>query len=1271
MPLQPRPEEATEQSPEGPEEKFVGTERFEIVSHLGSGGMGSVYEAFDRERNARVAIKVLKRLTPQGLLFFKREFRALADIQHPNLVSLGELFESEEHFFFTMELIRGRHFAAHVRGAKTTTSGSNFTSSPTRGRSLEVDTMILDRAPELEEVVATLPPPARGTLDEERLRASLEQLVTGLEALHRAGKVHRDIKPSNILVTDEGRLVILDFGLVEELTDEEGVVDALMGTVAYMAPEQAKRERVGAAADWYAVGAVVYHALTGRPPFVGPISEILRAKQAILPTRPSRIVEDIPSDLEALCMDLLAIEPAERPGPRDILARLEAAQTPDLSPSNLIEFAPQRNVFVGRDRELEQLRAAFERSRAGISSAVLVVGESGVGKSALVRRFCDGVGEFVSSRLLLRGRCYERESVPYKAIDEVVDALSRYLTELPEPARDELVPSNAALLGKIFPVLRRLPGFEDVSAGEELPPLERRSRAFAALRELLFNVARRRPTVVVIDDLQWTDVDSLSLLTEILRPPNPPPFLLIATIRTVNEAAPGVRTPEQLAQYIPLPTRTIQVGALPPEDASALVHELVGTQVQGVDLQAVIDEANGHPLFIDALLRYRASARSDARGVLLDDALRWRVSELEAGPRELLELLCVAGTPLAQRVAAWATVNDANLFGRWVGSLRQANLARTTGPNPSDVIESFHDRVREAVFEGLDETARRRWHVRLAVALEEVAENADSESLAFHWFQTRQTSRAVEHMWKAADGAVETLAFERAARLYTWCLDNVGDDLDPRKMMKLRTSLGEALVTAGRCAEGARQFLAVAPDAEPRVALDLKRKAAEQLLKSGYLDQGYEVLEDVIDTVGMSLPKTPTRALILLLGRRVFLRLRGTSYKIRPEAEIDPALLAKIDVAWSASASLALVNTIQGVLFQEWHFSLALKAGEIYRLSRAFAVQAWYASNIGAHNRERTYELVNIATELAKQSGRQHALALIEATGGAVNYLMGAWRIAAENTQIGIAKLRACREGTTHEIDTVMLFGYSAMAQLGDFHRLGNEIPFEIRAADEREDRFAAVNLRSGHINALWLAKDEPHVARERCDEAAQHLSKKAFYVQHYYDLLARLHIDFYQGDVQTAYERLHSVWKAFWGSLLPRVQHPRMFGFWMRARAAVNVARVRAEAERPGLWAEAEKFAQRLMAESAEWGKPAGTSVLAAVAAGRGHEDEAIGHLELAARGFEAEDMLVHAAAARRERALLQSDERARAEAEAVMKDNTVVDPEKFSRVFVPVCRR
>jgi len=212
--------------------EFSGNDRFLVRRRLGQGGMGVVYEADDTERGGVVALKTLHNVDPRALYRFKAEFRTLADVAHPNLVRLGELFGDGNVWFFTMELVDGQDFLSWVRGATSTATvtmaDSEVLTSP----------RLLPRAPTGPTPLApgVPPPPA----DERRLRAALRQLAQGISALHAAQKVHRDIKPSNVMVTRAGRVVLLDFGLATDVDQPDRLDNnaTIVDTTPYMAPEQ-------------------------------------------------------------------------------------------------------------------------------------------------------------------------------------------------------------------------------------------------------------------------------------------------------------------------------------------------------------------------------------------------------------------------------------------------------------------------------------------------------------------------------------------------------------------------------------------------------------------------------------------------------------------------------------------------------------------------------------------------------------------------------------------------------------------------------------------------------------------------------------------------------------------------------------------------------------------------------------------------------------------------------------------------------------------------
>jgi predicted ATPase len=671
--------------------------RYALGDELGRGCTGVVYEALDTESGAVVALKTLAWMDAENLFRLKHEFRSLANLEHDNFVRFGELACHEGQWFFTMERIGGEDFLSHVTATDALETGVKLRSQPAEAS-------------------------AEFKANEKRLRAVLAQLVEGVAALHEAGRLHRDLKPSNVFVTPEGRVVLLDFGLMSGF----GLDKRISGTPGYMAPEQVVCGALTPASDWYAVGVMLFVAMTGRLPFDGETTDIMSEK--LVAETPTDWGSGCPEDLRALCAALLQREPTARPDILDIRSRLDL-----VAPAR----GPMGEVFVGRKMELEGLAQAFARAQSG-ASQIVVRGEPGIGKSALVERF---LADLPARTLVLRGRCYEQESIPFGGIDALMDALSEHLSDLEEDEVGALVAGGASNVARIFPVLCRVPliAAQATNRGVE-NPAKLRELAMGELARLMTALGRAQPLVVYVDDLQWADSDSLALLRGVL-PAGPAQrghCLFIATLRS------NARLSTEIAKFVE-DIESIEVGALSDEESLALCRAL-GAGESGAASSAALQDAAGHPLFLSELLHSaRVGQMPESGAARLEDVLWRRIAARDDIERRFLEATALGGAPLPYTVLARAAGLDVGECLTRLSGLRAAQLVRVSRLDHARCVEPYHDRIREAIVEHLRSrgaTAIGELHLQLGRALRESTRDAALPSRIFSIVQHYDLGRA-------------------------------------------------------------------------------------------------------------------------------------------------------------------------------------------------------------------------------------------------------------------------------------------------------------------------------------------------------------------------------------------------------------------------------------------------------------------------------------------------------------------------------------------------
>lgn len=1111
--------------------------RFTLVRKLGAGGMGVVYEAYDQERGELVALKTMRRADPSALVRFKQEFRSLCDVTHPNLVNLYELFAVEDRWFFTMELVEGCDFIRHIRGP-----GAN------RFRARDERREGADR-----EHTA----PERG-FDEAKLRHALFQLALGVSALHQAGKLHRDVKPTNVLAADDGRIVLLDFGLTADLeeTGRRGSSDRrIVGTIAAMSPEQAEGAAVTPASDWYSVGVMLFEALTGELPFQGAPEEILTAKRTRQAPRADTIVGGLPEDLVELCAALLDREASHRKGAREVIAVATGRLAPALDDDEPVE--PARPIpIIGRTRHRRVLEDLYQGLQKGLTERLYVFGSTGTGKTTLIRSFLDEAS--ARGAVVLSGRCYERETVPYKALDNLIDSLARYLNRLPPREALDLVPDSVGSLARLFPVLHGVEAVQRVrSAVAETPDRqELRRRASDALCELLKRIGKRARLVLTIDDLQWGDLDSALLLADLFSSASPPRLLFIGCLRSDDDAPGPFFLALEDAVAGSIGRRELAVEPLTSAESRELALALLGREDPIARAQAhmAARESRGNPLFIDELVKHvqlvDPTARwDDVKALDLDVVLWSRIQKQPEDALRLLTIVAVSGRPIRQMIAFEA----ARLGGGGrvaLASLRSARLVRCLGQGPHGEIEIYHDRIRETTVAHLPAAELATAHERLALTLEgEVG--VDPEVLAQHYRGAGDLKRACDYLIQAADQAAAALAFDRAARLYSTAIEL---EPTPAQAHGLRRKQADALANAGRASQAAAAYQQAARTADPETTRALHQFASAQLMISGQIGEGLAILRTLLEPLGEKTPGSPRAALFSLIRHRFLLRLRGLDYRRRSEDQVPPLELARVDLCWAAVTGLSMSEPIRGADFQTRGLLRALKAGEPCRIARALAMEAAHRSTAGDDD-PQVDRLIAAARAAAGDPGPPYLQGLIAMASGAQALFQGRWKPAQQLLDDADRRFRDHCAGVAWERDTIHNFTLWALFQMGEISELKKRWTTLSRESRERGDLYAAAMLSSLYRTLVKLADNEPIDHESRLEATLAPSPGATFGLEHAAAFDALFHLDLYRGDAAQALDRVNSVWPQYEKSLLLRIRTLRIVMREQRGRAILAAA--------------------------------------------------------------------------------------------------------------------
>lgn len=940
---------------------------------LGTGATSVVYQV---RRSGKVyALKLIRQAGESAVADerqrFLKEASTIAKLNHPGLVKLHEVDEFEGRPFLLMELAEGESLKEKI---------------------------------------------ARGSLGESEILSVARQVGRSLDYVHCRGVIHRDLKPENILIGANGDAKLIDFGLAtlsdDALTAREIEDGGLAGTLLYASPEQTGmlKRVVDSRSDLYALGGVLYHCATGRPPFFAESAgELLQRHLTAKPAVPSMVNPRIRSALSAMILKLLSKDPDDRyQSARGFLADLENISEIELrgEPYSLgAGDSGLRSIdlpFVGRNEELATVLEVRAQTCAGKGSVLLIAGEGGSGKTRLVREL---LGAPSHERLfVLSGKAKRGEAIPFGPLREAIDDAISRSSKSQAAEREALISGFREAAGDLGGIVRRLsPSLHAVfSDAREIPPLEgnaEQERFYLRIAEFLLGLSKSLgPTVLLIDDVQWLDDGTLEIVRQLSKQMAEFPFLLAATTRNDAESKGAIRRFTDAIQGAK--SREIVLGPLDLGAIGQLVAAHLGDKaLEASSVERIAAKANGNPFAIGEYIRAlldRGMIRPTEGSWVLDDhgarelelpddviqLLLNRIGGLMTESVQILSIASVVGFEFDPELLIAASDGKRELVNRALSEGLQSSLIEKSERGYGFV----HDRVSEALIEGISRDRLQAIHQKLATTLDAIQSDSPEHlyALARHYYyglRSENTRKIFETSLAAGSHALENFSNEEAYELLRRALA-AGESLGlPRgDFSRIYERIGVACTRLGRPQEAVEKFQAaiehlVTPFDRARLHYLLGLARASE----GQHDLAKTELFKALELLNQPFPRTLPGAVLSLIGQWIAAEFRVRTKigygRARGQERERRKLVSKIHTAMSVLIYLlgdellmaqAMIRELHNVQFLGACVETA-KAHVYYAILTGFLALRKVAEKHG-----------RIAVDMAYQLGDQEAIAHCE-----------------------------------------------------------------------------------------------------------------------------------------------------------------------------------------------------------------------------------------------------------------------------------------------------
>jgi class 3 adenylate cyclase/Cdc6-like AAA superfamily ATPase len=754
--------------------------RYAVRRFLGEGGRKRVYLAHDEKLKRDVAVAVIKTdgLDAQGLSRVNREAQSMAKLgDQPNIVTIFDVGDDNGQPYIVSQYMSG--------GA--------------------VDTL-------------EMPLPIERTLE------IAKGVCRGLAHAHKHGVVHRDLKPGNVWLAADGTAEIGDFGLAVAFEQSRLTMHGmLVGTVAYMPPEQALGSEVTPHADLYSLGCMLYELITGKPPFTSDNpTAVISQHINTPPVAPSWLADACPQDLEEIVLRLLAKDPSERPASADdVLASLErvdpAGKAATHSDSNVLDRLAL-GVFVGRESELERLRKAFDNAVSGHGGLVMLVGEPGIGKT----RTTQELETYAKMRgaTVLWGRTHESAGAPpyWPWLQAGNQYAAAHADDLPTVIGPQMTPDAINELTRIFPWL--LTGVNVAAPAEISDPEVAQFRLFDAYAQYLRAIAARAPLVIALDDLHWADKPTLQMLQHIARELSRMRVLIVGNYRDTDITRQSALSETLASLNRESGFDRIVLRGLSRDEVAAYIKARANVEPRKDVLDRIFEETEGNAFFLSEVVNLMAQEGTLTKTSISDiaipdgvrEALGRRLNRLTEETNELLQIAAIIGRDFTYDTLTLLGDRDEDALLKMIEEALEARVIEET--EQAGRYRFTHAQMQETLLAELSTTRRVRLHGQVGEALEKrYGAHADERAgrLAMHFSEAATLSprfgeKAARYSAIAGHQAIAQSAYPEAARHFRAALSaREGQEMDG-EMAALLFDLGKAALDNADVAEAWRSL---------------------------------------------------------------------------------------------------------------------------------------------------------------------------------------------------------------------------------------------------------------------------------------------------------------------------------------------------------------------------------------------------------------------------------------------------------------------------------